>query len=192
MLFMPVYERFADLPVWQEAAHLYNSARDLLQSHKLLLGPGWRLQFERAALSVSNNIAERFERLTPNELRNFLVIARGSAEEVRSMVGVVVRRRETQSHVVQLERIRNRMADQNQRFESPSLRLLSFVICHYLSSLDHGVSGVFQIQRGQQLPIFVHARIGRGQEPGAVEERVGAGKKTKCLRLARESGATGR
>ena len=104
---MAVYARFEDLPVWQEAARLYNSALDLLQSQKLLLGPGWRLQFERAALSVSNNIAEGFERLTPNELRNFLVIARGSAGEVRSMVGVVVRRRETQPHVVQLQEIRN-------------------------------------------------------------------------------------
>ena len=104
---MAIYERFEDLPVWREAARLYNSALDLLQSQKLLLGPGWRFQFERAALSVSNNIAEGFERLTPNELRNFLVIARGSAGEVRSMVGVVVRRRETQSHVVQLQEIRN-------------------------------------------------------------------------------------
>jgi four helix bundle protein len=103
---MPVYQRFEDLPVWQEAARLYNSALDLLQSKKLLLGPGWRFQFERAALSVSNNIAEGFERLTPNELRNFLVIARGSAGEIRSMVGVVVKRREMQSHVSQLQGIR--------------------------------------------------------------------------------------
>jgi four helix bundle protein len=100
---MPVYQRFEDLPVWQEAARLYNSALDLLQSKKLLLGPGWRFQFERAALSVSNNIAEGFERLTPNELRNFLVIARGSAGEIRSMVGVVAKRREMQSHVPQLK-----------------------------------------------------------------------------------------
>ena len=59
---MAIYERFEDLPVWQEAARLYNLALDLLQTQKLLLGPGWRLQFERAALSVSNNIAEGFER----------------------------------------------------------------------------------------------------------------------------------
>jgi four helix bundle protein len=104
---MAMYERFEDLPVWQEAARLYNSALDLLQGQKLLLGPGWRLQFERAALSVSNNIAEGFERLRPNELRNFLVIARGSAGEIRSMVGIVVRRREMQSHVSQLQGIRN-------------------------------------------------------------------------------------
>jgi four helix bundle protein len=103
---MPVYQRFEDLPVWQEAARLYNSALDLLQSKKLLLGPGWKFQFERAALSVSNNIAEGFERLTPNELRNFLVIARGSAGEIRSMVGVVAKRREMQSHVPQLQGIR--------------------------------------------------------------------------------------
>jgi four helix bundle protein len=103
---MAVYQRFEGLPVWQEAARLYNSALDLLQSQKLLLSPGWRFQFERAALSVSNNIAEGFERLTPNELRNFLVIARGSAGEIRSMVGVVVRRREMQPHVSQLQGIR--------------------------------------------------------------------------------------
>jgi len=103
---MAVYQRFEDLPVWQEAARLYNSALDLLQSKKLLLGPGWRFQFERAALSVSKNIAEGIERLTPNELRNFLVIARGSAGEIRSMVGVVVKRREMQSHVSQLQGIR--------------------------------------------------------------------------------------
>jgi hypothetical protein len=76
------------------------------KSQKLLLGPGWRFQFERA-LSVSNNIAEGFERLTPKEPRNFLVIARGSAGEVRSMVGVVVRRQEMQPHVSQLREIRN-------------------------------------------------------------------------------------
>jgi four helix bundle protein len=103
---MAIYQRFEDLPVWQEAARLYNSALDLLQSQKLLLGPGWRFQVERAALSVSNNIAEGFERLTPNELRNFLVIARGSAGEIRSMVGVIVRRREMQPHVSQLQAIR--------------------------------------------------------------------------------------
>jgi four helix bundle protein len=103
---MAIYQRFEDLPVWQEAARLYNSALDLLQSQKLLLGPGWRFQFERAALSVSNNISDGFERLTSNELRNFLVIARCSAGEIRSMVGVVVSQREMQPHVSQLQGIR--------------------------------------------------------------------------------------
>ncbi|NIA07507.1 MAG: four helix bundle protein [Actinobacteria bacterium] len=43
-------------------------------------------QFRRAALSVSNNIAEGFERGTTAELLSFLYIARGSAGEVRSML----------------------------------------------------------------------------------------------------------
>jgi four helix bundle protein len=104
---MAIYKRFEDLPVWQEAARLYNLALDLLQAEKLILGSGWRLQFERAALSVSNNIAEGFERLTPGELRNFLVIARGSAGEVRSMVALVVKRREAQLHVPRLKEIQS-------------------------------------------------------------------------------------
>src|SRR6202035_983781 len=84
VLSMAVYQRFEDLPVWQEAARLYNLALDLLEAHNVRLGPGWRFQFERATLSVSSNIAEGFERLTSAELRSFLVIARGSAGEVRS------------------------------------------------------------------------------------------------------------
>jgi hypothetical protein len=34
---MAVYERFEDLPVWQEAAHLYNLALDLLQAHNVFV-----------------------------------------------------------------------------------------------------------------------------------------------------------
>ena len=104
---MAVYARFEDLPVWQEAARLYNLALDLLQAQNVRLGPGWKLQFERAALSISNNIAEGFERLTPDELKNFLVIARGSAGEVRSMVTVVVRRAEVRRYAAQLREIRS-------------------------------------------------------------------------------------
>jgi four helix bundle protein len=45
-----------------------------------------RDQLRRAALSVSNNVAEGFERGTTAELLMFLYIARGSAGEVRSML----------------------------------------------------------------------------------------------------------
>jgi four helix bundle protein len=43
-------------------------------------------QIRRAALSVSNKIAEGFERGTTSELLMFVYIARGSAGEVRSML----------------------------------------------------------------------------------------------------------
>ncbi|HUJ42128.1 MAG TPA: four helix bundle protein [Opitutaceae bacterium] len=86
---MPAYRHFEELPVWQEAARLYNLVLDLLEASDLPLSSGFRNQLDRAALSVSNNVAEGFERVTTNELLAFLAIARGSAGEVRSMLAVV-------------------------------------------------------------------------------------------------------
>lgn len=50
-----------------------------------------RNQLERAAVSISNNIAEGFERGTTQELLTFPYIARGSAGEVRSMLCLMER-----------------------------------------------------------------------------------------------------
>lgn len=86
------YERFEDLPVWQKAAELYELTEDLLEGDAFRATRGFRDQLDRAALSVSNNIAEGFERGTTNELLAFLYIARGSAGEVRSMLTVKERR----------------------------------------------------------------------------------------------------
>jgi four helix bundle protein len=86
------YERFEDLPVWQKAAELYDGTEALLEDATFHASRGFRDQLDRAALSVSNNIAEGFERGTTNELLAFLYIARGSAGEVRSMLTVKLRR----------------------------------------------------------------------------------------------------
>ena len=86
------YERFEDLPVWQKAADLYEATEDLLEIESFKASRGFRDQLDRAALSVSNNIAEGFERGTTNELLAFIYIARGSAGEVRSMLTVKARR----------------------------------------------------------------------------------------------------
>lgn len=50
-----------------------------------------RDQIRRAALSISNNIAEGFERGSTAELLAFLYIARGSAGEARSMLHFIDR-----------------------------------------------------------------------------------------------------
>ena len=79
------YNRFEDLPVWQEAIRLAENVDDFTRAlSKGVLTFSQRDQIERASLSVSNNIAEGFERGTTNELIHFLYIARGSAGEVRS------------------------------------------------------------------------------------------------------------
>ena len=103
---MPKYDKFEDLPVWQEAARLYNKVLDLLEEPNLPLTPGFRNQPDRAALSVSNNIAEGFERVTTNELNAFLAIARGSSGEVRSMMAVVQDRPKLKPIVRRLQEIR--------------------------------------------------------------------------------------
>jgi four helix bundle protein len=83
------YKRFEDLPVWQEAAELARLTYEFTELEPFRRHPGLRDQLERAALSISNNIAEGFERGTTNELLAFLYIARGSAGEVRSMLTVL-------------------------------------------------------------------------------------------------------
>src|SRR4030095_13749994 len=86
------YRDFEDLPVWQAAASLYEAVEELLLDKDFLTSSGFRDQLDRAALSVSNNIAEGFERGTSNELLAFIYIARGSAGEVRSMLVIKLRR----------------------------------------------------------------------------------------------------
>ena len=86
------YERFEDLPVWQKAADLYEATENLLENETFKATRGFRDQLDRASLSVSNNIAEGFERGTTNELLAFIYIARGSAGEVRSMLCLKERR----------------------------------------------------------------------------------------------------
>ncbi len=78
------YQRFEDLPVWQEAMRLTHGVYDLTENPKFKISFSLRDQIERSTMSVSDNIAEGFERGTTNELLAFLYIARGSAGETRS------------------------------------------------------------------------------------------------------------
>lgn len=80
------YKRFEDLPVWNAAIDLAVAVYALTAKPELAAHHGLKDQIERAAVSVSNNIAEGFERGTNNELLMFLYISRGSAGEVRSML----------------------------------------------------------------------------------------------------------
>ena len=87
------YSRFEDLPVWNEAVRLVEGVYALCDEAKeeFRKRSGLKNQLERAALSVSNNIAEGFERGTTKEPLTFLYIARGSAGEVRSMLCLMER-----------------------------------------------------------------------------------------------------
>src|SRR5262249_15713424 len=86
------YDRFEHLPVWKAAIDLAARVYALTSERFFAQSGDLRDQIRRAAsLSVSNNIAEGFERGSTAELLAFLYIARGSAGEVRSMLHFVDR-----------------------------------------------------------------------------------------------------
>jgi four helix bundle protein len=80
------YTRFEQLPVWQAGIDLAERVFALTEDRAFRYQGDLANQLQRAALSISNNVAEGFERGSTNELLAFLYYARGSAGEVRSML----------------------------------------------------------------------------------------------------------
>lgn len=85
------YENFEDVPVWNDATNLAAAVFKVTEDTAFRGRGDIANQIQRAALSVSNNIAEGFERGTTAELIQFLYYAKGSAGEVRSICHVMDR-----------------------------------------------------------------------------------------------------
>lgn len=85
------FRKFEELPAWRASIDLAVRLFDLADEGAFRGHPGLRDQIERASLSVSNNIAEGYERGTLEELLTFLYYARGSLGEVRSMLAFLGR-----------------------------------------------------------------------------------------------------
>lgn len=83
---MSSYKSFEDLPVWQQATDLAAEIFELTARPAFKFRGDLVNQIRRASLSISNNIAEGFERGSTSDLINFLYIARGSCGETRSML----------------------------------------------------------------------------------------------------------
>lgn len=81
---------FEDIIAWQKAQDLAIDVYGKFGQSKDL---GFRDQICRAAVSISNNIAEGFERQSDKQLSSFLFIALGSSAEVRSMLHLAARLR---------------------------------------------------------------------------------------------------
>jgi len=85
------YQRFEQLPVWQAAIELAIRTYEMTAVPEFARRYSLRDQIERAAVSVSSNIAEGFDRGTNPELLTFLYISRGSTAEVRSLLCLLER-----------------------------------------------------------------------------------------------------
>ncbi len=85
------YNRFEDLPVWNDAIEFAVKVFAFTAHSEFKGFYSLKDQLERAAVSISNNIAEGFERGTTPELVTFLYISRGSAGESRSVLLLIER-----------------------------------------------------------------------------------------------------
>jgi len=113
---MATYKRFEDLPVWQTAADLASCMFPWTKNPQFRGMGDLANQIQRATLSISNNIAEGFERGSTAELIHFLYIARGSAGEVRSMLCVMDR-------MAEFDHLRSEISDLKSEFESVSRQI---------------------------------------------------------------------
>lgn len=78
-------EKFEDLICWQKGKELAITTYEYFRYNKDF---GFKDQIQRAVVSVSNNIAEGFERKSNKEFKQFLYIAKGSCGETRSMFSI--------------------------------------------------------------------------------------------------------
>lgn len=77
---------FEDLIIWQKAVEFAKEIYLLTEKKGLRNDFGLKGQLRDAAVSISNNIAEGFERRSRKEYLYFLNVAKGSAGESRSML----------------------------------------------------------------------------------------------------------
>jgi len=86
---MAKIERFEDLDLWKEAVKMGVSIYKVTEEGKMAKDFSARDQLRRAAISVSNNIAEGFEYNSTKAFVRFLMYAKGSAGELRSQLFVL-------------------------------------------------------------------------------------------------------
>lgn len=85
---MAVYRKFEDLPVWKLAKSLAIQIYEITKKGKFQKDYALVNQIRRAAISISSNIAEGFERGSKKEFVQFLYIAKGSLGEVRTQLQI--------------------------------------------------------------------------------------------------------
>jgi four helix bundle protein len=80
---MAKFNKFEDIEAWQKSRILTEIVYRKFKTNKDF---SFKDQIQRATISIGNNIAEGFERTGNKEFKRFLLIAKGSSGEVRSML----------------------------------------------------------------------------------------------------------
>ena len=84
----PKIKCFEDLHIWQKAVEFARDIYMITERDGLKRDFGMKGQVRDAAVAISTNIAEGFERRSRKEYLNFLNIAKASAGESRSLIYV--------------------------------------------------------------------------------------------------------
>lgn len=87
---MATFERFEDIECWELARRCQQLVYRLTRTPSFNQDLDLKRQLRRAAVSVSGNIAEGFERNSNKEFAQFLKVAKGSNGEVRSQLYVAL------------------------------------------------------------------------------------------------------
>ncbi|MCG2695118.1 four helix bundle protein [Candidatus Parcubacteria bacterium] len=82
-----ITKNFEDIIPWKKSQKLSVSLYKIFRDNRDF---GFRDQIQRASVSISNNIAEGFDRRGNKEFKQFLYIAKGSCSEVRSMLYIAL------------------------------------------------------------------------------------------------------
>ncbi|WP_412062509.1 four helix bundle protein [Rubrivirga sp. IMCC45206] len=83
---MSAIRRFEDIDAWQLGRELTRRVYEATRGSSFARDFGLRDQIQRASVPITSNIAEGFERRSPQDFARILLIARGSAGEVRSQL----------------------------------------------------------------------------------------------------------
>ena len=82
------FNSFEEIQAWQKAKDLTVSLYRMTNEEPLKKDYDLVRQMRRAAISITSNIAEGFERQTQKEFIQFLFIAKGSTGELRSQLTI--------------------------------------------------------------------------------------------------------
>jgi four helix bundle protein len=83
---MAKVDKIEDIVVWQLAIELTNAIYTITNNNVFNKDFALRDQIRKSAISIPSNIAEGFERNSTNQFLYFLVIAKGSAGELRTQL----------------------------------------------------------------------------------------------------------
>ena len=152
--------------MWQDAIDLAVRVFALTARPNFKGYSGLKDQIERAVVSISNNIAEGFERGTTPELLTFLYISRGSSGETRSLLCLIDR-------LPGFDNLKSEISDLRSRAESISRQLR---LGRLGAKLRDKRPAVFD---GQRPPCHE-----RGARTRRVSERIGCDQSPKRLMLS--------